>query len=284
MLQQYWPMKEYWTLTISSCRRVYPCSRAKANKYQLSTTGIRNRRWSLGSHIWGCICDTGIFRKPHDGICRLSSRNLESNEGQASRQSFRARFVTLHSTNIGGRTYLHFAFSVPNVEDQKSGGSSKASLELSETETRESEALANPAGPSEEGKAPHTDEIPEASRQTSTSSHRGSMKSALKGQSPRSASPSSSHVSRSLSGTQAGQISMDAALGAGKSIKQIVGAGFKSPMDFTLSVARGFHNAPKLYGDESVRQAHKVTGLQSGLKAAGKVSVLRPPYQPILMT
>lgn len=97
------------------------------------------------------------------------------------------------------------------------------------------------------------------------------MKSALQGQSSRSASPSSRHVSRSLSGTQAGQISMDAAMGAGKSIKQIVGAGFKSPMDLTLSVARGFHNAPKLYGDESVRQAHKVTGLQSGLKAAGMV-------------
>ena len=42
-------------------------------------------------------------------------------------------------------------------------------------------------------------------------------------------------------------------------------------MDFTLGLARGFHNAPKLYGDESVRQADKVTDLQSGLKAAGKV-------------
>lgn len=93
----------------------------------------------------------------------------------------------------------------------------------------------------------------------------------------RSSSPSRppSHVHRSLSGTQAGQISVDAALGAGKSIKQIVGAGVKSPMDFTLSLARGFHNAPKLYGDESVRQADKVTGLQSGLKAAGKVHLPR---------
>lgn len=104
-----------------------------------------------------------------------------------------------------------------------------------------------------------------------------SMKSALKGSLSRSSSRSSSpsrhgsHHHRSLSGSQAGQISLDAAVGAGKSIKQIVGAGLKSPMDFTLGLARGFHNAPKLYGDESVRQADKVTGLQSGLKAAGKV-------------
>lgn len=103
------------------------------------------------------------------------------------------------------------------------------------------------------------------------------MKSALKGSLSRSSSRNSSpsrqtpHHQRSLSGSQAGQISLDAAVGAGKSIKQIVGAGLKSPMDFTLGLARGFHNAPKLYGDESVRQADKVTGLQSGLKAAGKV-------------
>ena len=70
------------------------------------------------------------------------------------------------------------------------------------------------------------------------------------------------------------QVSFDTALGAGKSVGKIVGAGLKSPMDFTLGLARGFHNAPKLYGDESVRQADKVTDFQSGLKAAGKVFFL----------
>ncbi len=108
-------------------------------------------------------------------------------------------------------------------------------------------------------------------------SHQNSMKSAIHGalsrSSSRNSSPSrkSSHHHRSHSGDRASQISLEAALGAGKSVKQIVGAGLKSPMDFTLSLAQGFHNAPKLYGDQSVRQAEKVTGLQSGLKAAGKV-------------
>ncbi|KAL8868148.1 MAG: hypothetical protein Q9198_008283, partial [Flavoplaca austrocitrina] len=41
-------------------------------------------------------------------------------------------------------------------------------------------------------------------------------------------------------------------------------------MDFTLSLARGFHNAPRLYGDENVRHPDKVTGIQSGLRTAGK--------------
>jgi hypothetical protein len=64
---------------------------------------------------------------------------------------------------------------------------------------------------------------------------------------------------------------LDNAVGAGKGIARIVGAGLKSPMDFTLGVARGFHNAPKLYGDDTVRPQAKVTDFPSGVKAATKV-------------
>ncbi|KAH6713659.1 hypothetical protein BKA61DRAFT_518360 [Leptodontidium sp. MPI-SDFR-AT-0119] len=49
-------------------------------------------------------------------------------------------------------------------------------------------------------------------------------------------------------------------------------AGFiaKAPMDLTLAVAQGFHNAPRLYGDETVRRPTRITGIKSGLKAAGQ--------------
>lgn len=76
---------------------------------------------------------------------------------------------------------------------------------------------------------------------------------------------------RSLSEGPSGNISLDTAVDTGKGIGRIVGAGLKSPMDFTLSLARGFHNAPKLYGDDMVRHPDKVTGIRSGFKAAGKV-------------
>lgn len=68
------------------------------------------------------------------------------------------------------------------------------------------------------------------------------------------------------------KLTIENATRAGKGISRIVGAGLKSPMDFTLGIARGFHNAPKLYGDDTVRPQEKVTDFQSGLKAAGKVS------------
>ncbi|KAF2853476.1 glycosyltransferase family 1 protein [Plenodomus tracheiphilus IPT5] len=63
--------------------------------------------------------------------------------------------------------------------------------------------------------------------------------------------------------------SMESAVDTGKGLARIVGAGFKSPMDFSLGVAKGFHNVPKLYGSE-VRQVDKVTDFQSGLRTAAK--------------
>ena len=108
------------------------------------------------------------------------------------------------------------------------------------------------------------------------SSSKGPRESRLISSTSRPSTPggTSQHHQRTVSGNQAGQISLDAALGAGKGIGRIVEAGLKSPMDFTLSIARGFHNAPKLYGDESVRPSEKITGIQSGLRAAGKVILL----------
>ena len=43
------------------------------------------------------------------------------------------------------------------------------------------------------------------------------------------------------------------------------------PTDLTLSLSKGFHNAPKLYHDPMVKKAPKVHGVQSGFRAAGKV-------------
>ncbi|KAM0795599.1 hypothetical protein BDR22DRAFT_870272 [Usnea florida] len=172
--------------------------------------------------------------------------------------------------------------SPPAGEKSKSASSSKVSLDSGPSSVGNPKDSVDPASPlkladSHEALLPPADTDHSNSARPGAVPHRpNSMKSALRGSLSRSASRESSptrpapHHHRSLSGSQAGQISLDAAVGAGKSIKQIVGAGLKSPMDFTLGLARGFHNAPKLYGDESVRQADKVTGLQSGLKAAGK--------------
>jgi len=59
-------------------------------------------------------------------------------------------------------------------------------------------------------------------------------------------------------------------LSFGKGIARLVGTSLRTPMDVTLGVAQGFHNAPRIYGDETVRQPENITGFKSGLAAAGK--------------
>ncbi|KAI5865792.1 glycosyltransferase family 1 protein [Durotheca rogersii] len=68
----------------------------------------------------------------------------------------------------------------------------------------------------------------------------------------------------------AGSRNLERALGAGKSINNIVATGMKSPMHFCLGLARGFRNVPTLYNDDTVRPLEKVTDFTSGLKVAGK--------------
>lgn len=67
--------------------------------------------------------------------------------------------------------------------------------------------------------------------------------------------------------------SVDSAIDTGKGLARIVGAGFRSPMDFSLGVAKGLHNVPKLYGAD-VRKVDKVTDFQSGIRTAAKVFLL----------
>lgn len=67
-----------------------------------------------------------------------------------------------------------------------------------------------------------------------------------------------------------GRKMFETATDTSQGVSRIIGAGLKSPMDFTLGLAKGFHNAPKLYGDDTVRKGEKVTDLKSGLRAATK--------------
>ncbi|KAI0158237.1 hypothetical protein GGR57DRAFT_459599 [Xylariaceae sp. FL1272] len=63
---------------------------------------------------------------------------------------------------------------------------------------------------------------------------------------------------------------LERALGAGKSINNIVATGVKSPMNFCMGLAKGFRNAPGLYNDDTIRPVEKVTDFSSGLKVAAK--------------
>ncbi|CAK7566105.1 MAG: hypothetical protein SEPTF4163_004039 [Sporothrix epigloea] len=60
----------------------------------------------------------------------------------------------------------------------------------------------------------------------------------------------------------------------GKSIGRSARALAMAPLDLYFSLCQGFHNAPRLYGDDTVRRTPHVTGIKSGMKAAGFEFVL----------
>jgi len=68
------------------------------------------------------------------------------------------------------------------------------------------------------------------------------------------------------------QVSTGIAIGTAKVVGRILLAGFKSPFAVTTGAAKGFHSAPKLYGDQTVRPPERITGILSGVRAAGLVS------------
>lgn len=174
---------------------------------------------------------------------------------------------------------------------------SSLSLETKDTESVDTSTTASTAGGSSKTSYESTN-LSTAPTLTATSSATSiekvqrvgsnSMRDALRGalSRSRSASRERRNGSRSGSRTRSHQrsdsqhnsgggfdpstLTLENAIGAGKGVQRIVAAGMKSPMEFTLGIARGFHNAPKLYGDDTVRPQEKVTDLQSGLKAAGK--------------
>ena len=53
-------------------------------------------------------------------------------------------------------------------------------------------------------------------------------------------------------------------------MQRIVETGMRTPLNFTMGLARGFRNAPRLYNDDTVRREERVTDFASGLKIAGK--------------
>lgn len=87
---------------------------------------------------------------------------------------------------------------------------------------------------------------------------------------PKRVNSESSTLQRAGTSSPGMNENLERALGAGKSINNIVSTGVKSPMNFCLGLARGFRNAPKLYNDDTVRKPEKVTSFESGLKVAGK--------------
>jgi UDP:flavonoid glycosyltransferase YjiC (YdhE family) len=55
-----------------------------------------------------------------------------------------------------------------------------------------------------------------------------------------------------------------------KGTGRIVKAALEAPMEISVSLTKGFHNVPKLWGDDTVRPQEQIKGFKSGMQAMGK--------------
>ncbi|KAF2168717.1 glycosyltransferase family 1 protein [Zasmidium cellare ATCC 36951] len=55
-----------------------------------------------------------------------------------------------------------------------------------------------------------------------------------------------------------------------KGIGRFAKSFFYSPMEMSVGITKGFHNAPKMWGDETVRPQERVTDMKSGMIAVGR--------------
>ena len=162
---------------------------------------------------------------------------------------------------------------VASPEEKDTAESSRDSQAMSDSATAVTSGETTPATSRTNSTFNFQESLDRIQSPTSASSlqpRSGSMSSALKGQRPSSSRSQSGSSTRQ--GSQGGSKDnyLDTAMGTSKGIQKILGAGFKSPMDFSMALSKGFHNAPKLYGDETVRKSDQVTDFRSGLKAASK--------------
>ncbi|QDS71101.1 hypothetical protein FKW77_009183 [Venturia effusa] len=153
-----------------------------------------------------------------------------------------------------------------DVLTRESSGTAGGSLSPVTSEERSSrDSVRSPRGGS---MAEALRSLPEKSRPRSSS--RGGSGSSPHRRSSSMSKKKPSHTSTWTEGAHSpGPDLLDTAYGTGKGISKISGSLLKSPMDVLLGISKGFHNMPKLYGEE-VRQTDRVTGIKSGFRVAGK--------------
>ncbi|KAI9802552.1 MAG: hypothetical protein M1833_001624 [Piccolia ochrophora] len=66
----------------------------------------------------------------------------------------------------------------------------------------------------------------------------------------------------------ADNVAQEMALDTGRGLEESGRALARAPVDIALALAQGFHNAPRLYGDTTVRRPIRISGFHSGMKAA----------------
>lgn len=171
------------------------------------------------------------------------------------------------------------AFPIPSVSSrQQSQASRPTTASQSETSHADGRSVSPEQNQSDfnaQESLPRVRSPPSLSSISSPTSNFGSsaMSGASQGQlSPKQDRPSRIHFHRRNKSSADMDYDMLRHTGVhtSKGLGRIVKTALQSPMDVSVSLTKGFHNAPKLWGDDTVRPQEQIKDFKSGVRAVGK--------------
>ncbi|KAF7928034.1 uncharacterized protein EAE97_009832 [Botrytis byssoidea] len=149
-------------------------------------------------------------------------------------------------------------------QDENANPSKETENTNSATETHDTSPEAAVNSPCDAGMANHTTSG-EPTRQYSQANREEQQQQQQNSQ-PKNNIDNQSVISSDPIHNEAEAVVKDIGHGFGETAEAVA----RAPMDLALALAQGFHNAPRLYGDTTVRRPTRITGMKSGLKAAGE--------------
>ncbi|KAK6602013.1 udp-transferase [Botrytis cinerea] len=164
-----------------------------------------------------------------------------------------------HADNSNASTLNNQTIQEESRQDENSGPSKEIKNINSATETHDTNPEAAANSPCDAGMANHTTSG-EPTRQHSQANREEQQNSQTKN------IDNQSMLSSDPINNEAEAVVKDIGHGFGETAEAVA----RAPMDLALALAQGFHNAPRLYGDTTVRRPTRITGMKSGLKAAGE--------------
>lgn len=189
--------------------------------------------------------------------------------GQAAASSAANAFRGIAS--LPGR----WSMSIKNERQRRKAGQMDRNALPSTSKIEGDGAQAGPGSRDTQSTSKHAEhaeeEEPEGhSIQKQDSAHLRIPLDAMNGQAPEEMSKHLSNGSPSISSQVSSEnVATDLALHTQSALGEAGEAIVKAPVDISHAIAQGFHNAPRLYGD-TVRPTHRISGMHSGLKAAGQ--------------
>jgi UDP:flavonoid glycosyltransferase YjiC (YdhE family) len=233
------------------------CTLANANLLNFSDLKLfRPREYATDEGPWdpvsgGFTSLFGAFSSMVMGVADLPLETIKAVRVTSESVMKQSRASTLRSATGSESSSQGGRATPPNLSEPSD---SSLTMQAPHTRVQSPTNLAGQSSPSLNSRSSSMSEVP---RDQSTSKQDASSRNWLRGRDKSGASKRNEVLDQSDSLT-------------GKGPGRIAKAALEAPMEISVSFTKGFHNVPKLWGDDTVRPQEQVKGFKSSMQAMGK--------------